>query len=227
VLCDAGGASAALTLPEVHAIRAVVLTHAHLDHIASLPFILDLRVGLGTLEVWALRETIAALRVNIFNNKVWPDFERIPDPKAPTLRFREVERERPFELEGLRFLPVPVDHTVPTAGYVIEDERAAVIVSGDTGPTRRIWEVAHKVDRLRAVLLDVSFPARLDKIAVLSKHLSTASVAAEIAKIPSGATVLIQHLKPAFLDELIRELDPLLRGKRPVALLRQDHTYEW
>ena len=227
VLLDAGGASAALSLEETRALKAVVLTHSHIDHVASLPFILDARIGAPTLEVHALRETIAALRIHIFNNKIWPDFERIPDPRSPLLRFREVERERPLEIAGLRFLPIAVDHTVPTVGYSVEDERCTLLFSADTGPTRRIWELAHKIERLRAIFLEVSFPERLERIAQMSKHLSTVSVRAEIAKAPDGVPIHLQHLKPAFLEELLRELEPLVAGKRPVKLLRQDHTYEF
>jgi ribonuclease BN (tRNA processing enzyme) len=228
VLIDAGGASGALGLAETHALRAIVLTHAHADHIASLPFLLDARIGCETLDVYALRETVAALRIHIFNNKIWPDFERIPDPRRPLVRFHEIEREKPFSLERLRFTAVAVDHTVPTVGYFVEDERAAVLFSADTGPTRRIWELAHKVERLRSIVLEVSFPERLERIAQLSRHLSTQSVRAELEKLPHGVPVLLNHLKPACLEELHRELEPVLRaGKRDVKLIVQDRTYDF
>jgi len=227
VLLDAGGASSALDIDEVRAIKAIVLTHAHADHIASLPFLLDVRIGCGALEVYALRETIATLRVHMFNNKIWPDFERIPDPRNPLLRFHELERERPLDLEGLRFLPVPVDHTVPTVGFVISDSRSSIVFSGDTGPTRRIWELAVKADNLRAALIEVSFPERLDKISVMSKHLSTASVRDEIEKLPPDLPIVLYHLKPAFIGEIAAELSPLISLRRGVKIIEQDRTYDF
>src|SRR5205823_3824619 len=122
-------ASSALSVDEVRALKGVVITHAHADHISSIPFLLDVRIGAESLHIYGLRETIAALRIHVFNNKIWPDFERIPDPRHPLLHYHEVERERPFELGGLRFTPIAVDHTVPTVGYLVSDGRSTVLFS--------------------------------------------------------------------------------------------------
>ncbi len=227
VLLDAGGASAALTANEVRRLKAAVLTHAHADHISSIPFLLDVRIGHDTLDIYGLRETVAALRIHVFNNKIWPDFERIPDPRHPLLRYHEVEREKPIELHGLRLTPVPVDHTVPTVGYIVEDKGAAVLFSADTGPTKRIWEVAARVENLKAIVLEVSFPERLDRIATISKHLSTVTIRAELDKLPPGVAVFINHLKPAFLDELRAELEPVFAERPNVRYLEQDAIYEF
>jgi ribonuclease BN (tRNA processing enzyme) len=227
VLLDAGCASQVLTVEEIRKLRAVVLTHPHADHISSLPFMLDVRIGAGTLDVYALRETIAALRIHIFNNKIWPDFERIPDPRHPLLRYHEIEREKPLDLDDLRFTPVPVDHTVPTVGYVIENGKSSVVFSSDTGPTRRIWEVAARTENLKAVIVEVSFPERLDRISTLSKHLSTVTIRDELAKLPQAVPTFLNHLKPAFLEELHRELAPIMAERANVRLLDQDLTYDF
>lgn len=225
VLLDAGGASSAMTVEEARALQAIVLTHAHADHIASIPFLLDVRIGYATLDVYGLRETIAALRVHIFNNKIWPDFERIPDPRQPLLRYHEIEREKPLTVEGIRFFPVGVDHTVPTVGYIISDERGTFAFSGDTGPTKRIWEVVRATENLKAVWLEISFPERLDRIATLSKHLSTRTIGDEIAKLPPRVPVYLYHLKPGFLDEMARELGPIMAERPGMKLVQQDQTY--
>lgn len=225
ILLDAGGASAALTAEEIRGLKSVVLTHSHADHIASLPFLLDVRIGQGTLDIYALRETIAALRIHVFNNKIWPDFERIPDPRHPLLRYHEIEREEPLELDGLKFTPIAVDHTVPTVGYLISDGRGTITFSGDTGPTRRIWELTAKVKDLRAIFIELSFPARLDRIATLSKHFSTVTIRDELEKLPDGVPTIIYHLKPAFIDEIKEELAPLLAERPNIALIEQGRTY--
>lgn len=227
ILLDAGSASQVLNLEEIRALKAIVLTHAHADHIASIPFLLDVRIGYETLDIYGLRETISALRIHVFNNKVWPDFERIPDPRHPLLRYHEIEREKPFEVDGLRFLPVAVDHTVPTVGYVISDGAGSVVFSADTGPTKRIWELAHHAENLRALTLEVSFPERLDRISTLSKHISTVTVRDELDKLPKGVPVLINHLKPAFFEELHRELAPVLQERPNVRIIQQDQTYDF
>jgi cAMP phosphodiesterase len=226
VLLDAGCASQVLSTEEIRDLKAVVLTHAHADHIASLPFLLDVRIGENTLDVYGLRETIAALRIHVFNNKIWPDFERIPDARHPLLRYHEIEREKPFEVNGLRFHPIAVDHTVPTVGYFVAGAGATALFSSDTGPTKHIWDVAAHTENLRAIVLEVSFPERLDRIATLSKHLSTVTLRDELDKLPKGVPVLLNHLKPAFADEIRRELAPVLAERANVRFLEQDQTYE-
>lgn len=227
ILLDAGGASPALEKAEVRDLRACVLTHAHMDHIASLPFLLDARNGCGTLTVHGLRETILALKMHVFNDKIWPDFQKIPDPKHPLLRYHEIERERPFELAGYTFTPVAVDHTVPTVGYIVENGRSSVVFSADTGPTHRIWEALEGRGDVRAVFLEVSFPARLEKVTRQSKHLSTGMLRDELAKIPAGIPVFLNHLKPTFLDEIQRELAPILAEHPNVRMAEQDRVYDF
>lgn len=227
LLLDAGGASAALSLEEARALEACVLTHAHLDHIASVPFLLDARIGGGTLTVHALEETIAALKAHVFNDLIWPDFQRIPDEKTPLLRYRAVAPERRFEIGALALTPVAVDHTVPTVGYVVSDGRSSAIFSADTGPTTRIWKVAAEIEDLKAILLEVSFPARLRHIAAESKHISTTTLAAELRKIGPRIPIYLNHLKPAFLDELRRELAPILAAHPNVRILEQDRVYDF
>jgi ribonuclease BN (tRNA processing enzyme) len=227
VLLDAGGASGALGLEEARTLRACLVTHQHLDHIASIPFLLDARIGASTLPVYGLRETANALRQHLFNEKIWPDFQRIPDPRHPLLRYVEIERERPFSLGGFEVTPIAVDHTVPTVGYIVRDGTGSVVFSADTGPTRRIWEAVARLDDCRAVLLELSFPARLEKVAVLSKHLSTESLRAELQKIPAAIPIYLNHLKPAFLDEIARELAPIMIEHKNVRLLEQDRTYDF
>src|SRR5262249_39612919 len=141
--------------------------------------------------------------------------------------FHEVEREKPFDIHGLRFNAVGVDHTVPTVGYVISNASTSVIFSADTGPTRRIWEVAARTENLRAIMIEVSFPERLDRIATLSKHLSTATTREELRKLPAAVPVYINHLKPAFLDELKRELAPVLAERPNLRMLEQGETYDF
>jgi 3',5'-cyclic-nucleotide phosphodiesterase len=231
VLLDAGDACAGLTLEQMRDLAAVVVTHVHLDHVASIPFILDNRIGLAngktspSLPIHALRETISALRVHLFNDKLWPDFERIPDPRAPLLRYVEVERERPFQVEHLTFTPYAVNHTVPTVGYRVSDGSATVVFSSDTGPTHRIWEQLSLATDLRAIFLDVSFPARLDRIALQSKHLSTETLRGELSKIKPRVPIYLIHMKPPFLDEIGREL-AAVRAERPeVELVEQGREY--
>ena len=76
--------------------RRVVLTHAHFDHIASLPLLCDNLYGQRRpLEVLAPAPVLAALSDNIFNDRIWPDFTTLPSRARPTVRLRAIPEEGP------------------------------------------------------------------------------------------------------------------------------------
>ena len=57
-------------------------THSHLDHVTSIPFLVD-TVGWmrnKAITVHAIEPTLEILRQHLFNWKLWPDFTQIPDP---------------------------------------------------------------------------------------------------------------------------------------------------
>src|SRR5262245_59647363 len=76
IAIDGGAVTASLAPHEQERIDHVVLSHAHLDHIANLPFLLDNRFARQTrpITLWAPEATLCALKTDVFNNRVWPDF---------------------------------------------------------------------------------------------------------------------------------------------------------
>jgi cAMP phosphodiesterase len=75
------------------------------------------------------------------------------------------------------------------------------------------------VPHLKALFVETSFPSSLQDLANRSGHLTPNTLAGELAKVKrNGFPVLLYHLKPAHLPELMRELDPLRRdGVRVLA----------
>ena len=49
-----------------------------------------------------------------------------------------------------------------------------MIFGGDSGPTERIWEVAHRTKAPRSVFIECSFPDSLPDFAKLTGHLTPA-----------------------------------------------------
>jgi ribonuclease BN (tRNA processing enzyme) len=109
----------------------------------------------------------------------------------------------------LRVTPVAVNHVVPTLAYVVDDGVSAVIFAADSGPTTRLWEVAHHTPGLRAVFLEASFPNSLKGLAEVSLHLTAEMFGGEAAKIPPGVKVIAVHIKVRYREEVIRELHSL------------------
>jgi ribonuclease BN (tRNA processing enzyme) len=225
---DAGSITQALTLPEQRQIDRIVVTHSHLDHTASIPFLVENTFGAteGGLEILVTPQAMKMVKLHLFNNDTWPDFTRIPNVLLPAVRLRQIESRQPTSIDDLTLTPYPVRHIVPTHGYVVEDEKSAVIFTSDTGPTEEIWEVANRTPRLKALIVEVSFPSRLQAVADLSLHLTPTTLAGELAKLKRDVPVYLYHLKPSCLEELRDEL-AATRFPHPVEELRQDGIYQF
>lgn len=198
--------------PEKQAnVRGAFLSHIHLDHIASLPILVEnaYRANRRGITIYGSDHVLTCLKTNVFNWDVWPDFFALSTPETPFLRFETLEPGRSVAFEGVVVTPIEVNHVVPTFGFVIEDETSTIVVSSDTGPTEAIWERARAVKNLKAVFLEATFPAEMDRLADLSKHLTSATFAREIEKIDRSVRIIAVHIKARFHEQVVSELEAL------------------
>jgi cAMP phosphodiesterase len=115
-----------------------------------------------------------------------------------------------------------VAHPVESCGYVISDGTSALGISGDTGPTDRLWRMFQAAEELKAVLVECSFPNELQALADLSGHLTPRSLEVELEKLDRpDVEVLLYHLKPAHLAELKAQVKHL-----DVHVLEVDEQFE-
>jgi ribonuclease BN (tRNA processing enzyme) len=226
VAVDAGSLSQVLPIEQQVEVRSILLTHSHMDHTSSLPFFIENVFGRGEgIDIHASSPTVYAIRKYLFNNATWPDFTRLPNHLLPSVRFQEFESEVPLVLDGVTFTPIPVEHLVPTHGFLIEENGAAVLWSSDTGPTQRFWEVANRTPNLRAVCIETSFDNALQPIADVSLHLTPRTLVEELRKLEKKVPVFIHHLKPPCTARIREEIRQL---KNPdVQLLEQGKEYRF
>ena len=117
---------------------------------------------------------------------------------------------RSFRVGRYTLRPVPVSHPVESVGFLVSDGRTTIGISGDTGPTERFWARVNATPRLRALLVELSFPSSMQALADVSGHLTPSTLAGELGKLErDGFPVLLYHLKPAHQAELVRELAAL------------------
>jgi ribonuclease BN (tRNA processing enzyme) len=227
VAIDAGSLGSFLSPTEQGRVKDVFITHSHIDHIAGLPvFIENVYEGKpDCVTVHATREVLDTLQKDIFNDRVWPDFVWLSSAKAPFLRLSELVPNQPVEVAGLRITPVPVNHVVPTCGFIVEDDATTLVFPSDTGPTSAIWEQANAAANLKAVFLEATFPNSMTWLADVAKHHTPATFGREVAKLTRPTKVVAVHIKPRYRDEVVRELEAL---KLPDFVIAEaGRTYEF
>jgi ribonuclease BN (tRNA processing enzyme) len=213
LLLDAGSVSRTLTSEAQFKISHILLSHAHLDHIKSIPFLIDninTNKQKRSITIYSGKEVIQDLKRHIFNNRIWPDFSVIPSPEKGLIRFQPLSSKGFIIIRGYRIYAVRVDHTVPAYGYLIEDAAGnCLMYSGDTGPTEKIWQ-AMTGRRVKALIIEVSFPNALRKMALLSGHLTPGLLKQEIKKMTSlPEKLFITHTKLGHLMQIERELQSI------------------
>ena len=221
VLIDAGTGVSELSLTELVAIDHVFVTHSHLDHIASIPFLVD-SVGFmrdRPLVVYASDATLDIIKQHIFNWKIWPDFSVIPNIDQPYMRYQAIEVGETVVLNGRSITPVPANHVVPAVGYHLDSGQASLVFSGDTTTNDALWEVVNKIKNLRYLIIETAFSNSEKNLAVLSKHLCPDLLAAELLKFKRSAEVYITHFKPGETELTMREIETCVRGISPKMLL--------
>lgn len=219
---DAGALTQSLALEELDQVDDIIVSHSHFDHVKDLPLMADLMVGRRDrpVTIHASVECAKTLRDNMFNNALWPDFTKIPTRAAPVFRIKPFKAGSTFTVGKYTVKTVAVTHPVESCGFVVSDKKSAVAMSGDTGPTDKLWDLLNATKNLKAVLLEASFPNQLQGLADISGHLTPNTVKSELSKFTgrNGAQVMLYHLKPAFVPQLKKELRNLAVDARVLEL---------
>ena len=212
ILIDAGTGVGDLTLDEMRAIDHVFLTHSHLDHIAALPLMLDAVSSRRStpVQVHALPQTLAALRLHVFNNIIWPDFEAIPSVEQPFLRLHPLHTGEQRTVAGRLVEALPAEHTVPAVGYAIQGQTGWWVFSGDTERNSAFWQRVNQLP-VAMLIMETAFSERESALARRSLHLSPHTLLAELqAWTMPHCRVYITHTKPAETQVIMQEIHSLL-----------------
>lgn len=227
ILVDAGTGVGDLSLEALAAIDHVFITHAHLDHIACLPLLVD-TVGdtrNRPLTVWTTRATLDALRRHIFNWSIWPDFTEIPSADRPLMRFEALSVGDEIELGGRRITVLPAQHTVPAVGYGLASARASLAFSGDTTACPEFWQAVNVMTDLRYLIIETAFPDSEQQLAAVSKHLCPRMLKDELKQLQRSPEIYITHLKPSQAGRTMDEIQQLMEPHGP-RMLQNDQIFE-
>jgi len=212
VLLDAGSGVGDLTLAQMRAIRHVFITHSHVDHVLSLPLMVDTlfdELCEQPLQVHARPETIAILKQHLFNWQLWPDFTELPNPAQPAFEFVPMLPGDAVQINELQIEMVDVKHTVPACAYIVqtmqESQLRVFVYSGDTTTNNTLWDRLNQLPQLDFLLVEVAFSNADEALARLAKHYSPGLLSADLLKLEHRPRIGISHLKPGMEQQIFDE----------------------
>ncbi len=213
---------------DVAALDAVVLTHAHLDHVGRLPHLV--RAGFagpvlaapGTKAVAdvilrdaakiaredAERARRKARRAGREGSVPPPPFDEA-DVDATLAAFRTVAYDDPVEIAGLRVTLHPAGHVVGSAWVAVDGPEGRIVLSGDLGNRESLLHPAPAAPTAaRAVVCEATYGDRTHR----SREATRAEFADVLAKAAStGGRVLIPSFALERTQAVLFEIHRLQR----------------
>jgi cAMP phosphodiesterase len=210
-LIDAGTVGLTADMGEQRAVKNILISHAHLDHTGGMPFYAVNIVSnkADSVNIYGSQYTLDALQNHLMNNVTWPDFTKIKNFAANAVfKYTPIEPKTWTDIGGYKVMAVPVNHTIPTVGFLIGKGGTYILYSGDTKDTDEIWIEAKKLGRkLKAAFIEVSFPDEVDFLAESSCHLTPKTLEKQLGKLlPLKPKIFLYHLKPEYLKEIRKGL---------------------
>jgi ribonuclease BN (tRNA processing enzyme) len=228
IIFDTGGLTHILDIEGQLKVKNIFITHPHLDHILGIPFLADsliFRKKRDKINIFSLPSVIKTIRKSLLDGSIWPDFTVIPNTYGGILNLIELKSGRSIKMEGYTITPYPVNHSVPATGYLVEDgKKRRFFYTGDTGPTDSTWE-AIGGRQIHCLIIEASFPNRMEEIAIRTGHLTPRLLKKEVLKIRSNPErIFVTHIKPQYFKTIKSELQKLnIQGLR---LLKDDQTIQ-
>ena len=188
----------------------IFLTHAHLDHICGLTFVLVplLRGDLDRIRVFGSEETICAVQTHLLANELFP--------VEPDFEWHVLDGGVPLP-DGGKLTWAPLQHPGGSVGYRLDWPGKSLAYITDTTAPGNYADFVRGVDVL---VHECYFPDEQDDWAIKTGHSSSSNVA-KLAKAANVKRLYLIHVDPQRPDD-----DPVgmegIRAIFPNAKLAED-----
>ena len=212
-------------------IENIWITHSHLDHIADIAYILDNYFSIRTksLRVIGLAKTIEAIKKHYLNDTIWPDFSKIPLHNSTDMAvvYQEINLDENYHINSSESIRAfKTDHTVDSCGYIYTKGETSVLITADTYSLSTMFEEIEKDSSIKSIVVECSFPSKMDKLAKTSKHLTPKILFDMLENLKrEDINLYINHIKPVFLNEITREIDDFKGKWMPKVLKDGEFVY--
>ncbi len=198
------------------------LTHSHLDHISDIAYVLDDYYAelKSPLCIASQKETIQALKKHFFNDAIWPDFSKIPlvNGEGMCIEYRTIDLGEEYPIgENETIEAFSTDHTVASCGYIYRKNGRGIMITSDTLEIDNAIERLNEDESISAFMVECSFPSDMEKLALVSKHLTPKLLFDKLEGLKRKDIILyINHIKPLYLNQMITEIERLGEKYNPI-----------
>lgn len=204
---DAGNLTSELTFSEQEKIKAILLSHGHYDHIRGVPSFIFNNLNRST-KVYASSQTLKILSSHLFDGVIYPKFtEKTPFLKKPPVQLKPLTPYLSLKIIEYQVLPLPINHISGSLGFEITSKNGKkIFYTGDSGPGLSVlWE---KISP-DFLIIDVTFPNRLNALAKNAAHLCPMTLKKELSEFyrikKYFPQIVLIHLNPKYEEQIKKE----------------------
>ena len=97
-------------------------------------------------------------------------------------------------------------HSVPSLGYTVQNSGGVFAVSGDTKTNETLWPVLNACDDLRVLVIEVSFPDEMEKLATDSGHYCPRTLTRDLQRLKHDPEIWLTGMKPGEEARILRQV---------------------
>jgi ribonuclease Z len=176
----------------------IFLTHAHLDHVAGLTFLLDILLHKQCeVTLFGTQKTLDTVTNDLFDSPLFP----LPWGHA----LRPISENDEFEVEGVRVRTCPLTHPGGSMAYRFDWQDRSLAYVTDTAGDGRYIDLIRGADLL---IHERNFSDELHEIADASGH-CTSSAVIKVARASAVKRIALTHFNPLVECDVAEEAELL------------------
>jgi len=100
---------------------------------------------------------------------------------------------------------IAVNHSVPAAGYRVQNGVGSFAFSGDTTSNDGFWRALNQHANLDLLIVESAFPDQECELSIKSRHYCPQLLADDLKKLQHRPRLFLTHLKPGSEDTIINQ----------------------